>query len=144
MAIATVVKSLTDYGQKKRIWEANIQYTRESAIVYNSTGAAVTFTDPKAMRGLPVGLYSGVWRLLAAANVASADGMIIEAESPQAAVANNAALSGRFVILARGPAIAVNTALAQVDAAGAAIDQDVFKEALKGVSPPILTRDEIV
>lgn len=144
MAIATSLSSFSNYGEKKRVWEDNIQYTRETVTVYNSTGAAVTVADPKALRGLPVALYSGNWRLLAAAAVVTADGVILEAEAAQDAVANNAALTGRFVVLARGPAVIVNTALAQVDAAAASIDQDVYKAALAGVSPPIIVRDEIV
>lgn len=145
MALASVKKSLSGTpGEHRRMWEAHEEYTREGGVtVYNSTGAAVTFTDPKQMMGLPVGFYSGNWRLLNAAAVGSADGFIFNAESPQVAVANNAALSGRFVIVARGPAVVVDKALAQVDAANAAIDAATFAAALAGCNPPIIVRPTI-
>lgn len=92
------------------IYELDQLFTRESASVQNDsttggTYGAITIDDTELL-GQPVKLTSGVWEFASAANVTAGtvNGIIVSGDEITA-LAADASTSGKYAILARGPAV---------------------------------------
>lgn len=119
-------------------FELDRTYNYVSAKVKNNDVGAITIDNPI---GQPVGLDTGVYGFLAAADAADTVGIIVHGE-PVQALAAAALTPAKFLILVRGPAAVRPSGIAALDYAGAAITRATVVTALAALDPPVLTVDE--
>lgn len=112
MPSQTALKTLSDLLR----WEAKEDggVTRETAVIKNSTLAAITLADPL---GTPLKLVAGVWEIALNADAATVKGLLLHME-PIPAIAAGATTTRKYLILARGPAIISKAGLPVNDPAG--------------------------
>lgn len=99
MPSQTTVKILSDLIRFESKEDGG--FTREEAVIKNSSAAIITLADPL---GTPLKIVAGVYEIALNADVANIKGLLLHTE-PIAAIAIGATTTRKYLILARGPAI---------------------------------------
>lgn len=134
MAVRGITNEREEKGLLLSFW--NAAYNFVSAFIQNDATAGGSGVSELAdVVGQPVKDNSGVWEFVAAADIANAEGIIIDGpridlDNPPAA---NALTPFPYRVLVRGPAVLNKTAFPATDIYGDAIDADDFETAMSAL-----------